>query len=295
MVPDPPGRRFALYLGTGGPGHIDPHRNDGVAPGGSQGIHEDPAWEPSPSGSSTRSRPTSGPPSSRSATLRGPLPLVGRARPVLRGPRRGKSTGDPPERADRRGPAPPLVPRTSRASGRSRRPRCEWSRTGCSISVPGGSAFPRVSSPSAARRSGWGDLAGEAVTMLEFARDRGGVMPRMFAVNHHPEIVDRFRQMMLLDQKRERGRGERASGTTSASTPSRPAARRGPRPAAAPDLRLHLLGPLRFHLYRQIRERLAERGRRATVHEGQVLQAVTGEGVEPPGGRGLLIRRGRGR
>jgi len=41
--------------------------------------------------------------------------------------------------------------------------------------------------------------------MMEFARDRGGVMPRVFGVNHHPEIVDRARQMMLLQQKRERG------------------------------------------------------------------------------------------
>ena len=29
-VPEPP-PRFALYLGTGGPGHIDPHRNHGRA------------------------------------------------------------------------------------------------------------------------------------------------------------------------------------------------------------------------------------------------------------------------
>ena len=40
---------------------------------------------------------------------------------------------------------------------------------------------------------GVGGAPGDAVTMIEFARDRGGVVPRMFAVNHHPEIVDRFR------------------------------------------------------------------------------------------------------
>ena len=45
MIPEPPGGRFTLYLGTGGPGHIDPHRNDGFAPG-TQGVAEDPAWEP---------------------------------------------------------------------------------------------------------------------------------------------------------------------------------------------------------------------------------------------------------
>jgi hypothetical protein len=31
MIPDPPGGRFSLYLGTGGPGHLDPHANDGAS------------------------------------------------------------------------------------------------------------------------------------------------------------------------------------------------------------------------------------------------------------------------
>src|SRR5262245_14740503 len=44
MIPEPPGERFSLYLGTGGPGHLDPRGNDGVSEG-SQGIVEDPAWE----------------------------------------------------------------------------------------------------------------------------------------------------------------------------------------------------------------------------------------------------------
>src|SRR5262249_24422973 len=37
LVPDAPGERFALYVGTGGPGHLDPRRNDGHSEG-SQGI-----------------------------------------------------------------------------------------------------------------------------------------------------------------------------------------------------------------------------------------------------------------
>ena len=44
MIPEAPGGRFAVYIGTGGPGHIDPRHNDGSAEG-SQGINEDPAWE----------------------------------------------------------------------------------------------------------------------------------------------------------------------------------------------------------------------------------------------------------
>ena len=33
MIPEAPGGRFAIYVGTGGPGHIDPHQNDGRAEG----------------------------------------------------------------------------------------------------------------------------------------------------------------------------------------------------------------------------------------------------------------------
>jgi hypothetical protein len=44
QVPEPPGDRFSLYLGTGGPGHIDPERNDGTSEG-SQGVKEDPSWQ----------------------------------------------------------------------------------------------------------------------------------------------------------------------------------------------------------------------------------------------------------
>jgi hypothetical protein len=42
-VPRGPAARFRLVVGSGGPGAIDPHENDGVSPG-SQGIHEDPSW-----------------------------------------------------------------------------------------------------------------------------------------------------------------------------------------------------------------------------------------------------------
>ena len=44
QIPEAPGGRHMIYIGTGGPGHLDPARNDGVSPG-SQGIREDPRWE----------------------------------------------------------------------------------------------------------------------------------------------------------------------------------------------------------------------------------------------------------
>ena len=43
VVPPLPDAKGGLYLGTGGPGHIDPAFNDGGD--GSQGIVESPAWE----------------------------------------------------------------------------------------------------------------------------------------------------------------------------------------------------------------------------------------------------------
>lgn len=44
MIPVIPCARHRIYIGTGGPGHIDPHLNDGVSVG-SQGIREDPSWK----------------------------------------------------------------------------------------------------------------------------------------------------------------------------------------------------------------------------------------------------------
>jgi hypothetical protein len=106
--------------------------------------------------------------------------------------------------------------------------------------------------------------------MLEFARDKQGLMPRIFAVNHHPEIVDRFRQVMILEQKYDRGEvshewyQERLEILTRVY------------PDENSDQRLHvtsdytLLGPLRFHLYRMVRKRAEELGLRVDVHEDRV-------------------------
>src|SRR5439155_18717032 len=44
QIPHSPNGRFQLYIGTGGPGHLDPRENDGRKPF-SQGISESSAWE----------------------------------------------------------------------------------------------------------------------------------------------------------------------------------------------------------------------------------------------------------
>ena len=118
-------------------------------------------------------------------------------------------------------------------------------------------------------------------------------MPRMFAVNHHPEILDRFRQVMILNQKRERGEvteqwyRERLDILTRSF------------PEEDVDQRLHLtsdftlLGPLRFHLFRQVRRRAesSRPGPRIPRGPGPARRARRGRGGGTRG-RGVL-RRGR--
>ena len=109
---------------------------------------------------------------------------------------------------------------------------------------------------------GAGGPPGDSLTMIEVARDANGVMPRILAVNHHPEIVNRTRVLMVLWQKRARGEvthqwyEERARAMTQ-TLQDEDSDRRL-------DLtsRYTLVEPLRFHLYRQIRLR-AERARTA--------------------------------
>ena len=99
-------------------------------------------------------------------------------------------------------------------------------------------------------------------------------MPRMLAVNHHPEIVNRTRVLMVLWQKRARGEvthqwyEERARAMTQTLRDEDSDRRL--------DLtsRYTLVEPLRFHLYRQIRLRAARLGRPTTLHEDRVTEAT---------------------
>jgi len=100
-------------------------------------------------------------------------------------------------------------------------------------------------------------------------------------VNHHPEIVDRFRQVMILNQKRDRGE------VTNEWYQERLEILTRTYPDENSDLRLHLtsdytlLAPLRFHLHRAVRLRAEALGLPLRVHEDQVLDALDREGVGP--------------
>ena len=117
MIPEPPGGRFALYIGTGGPGHIDPYQNDGISEF-SQGVHEDPSWQ------APLYQLFDGIVADESAALLAVCHTFGvmchwsgLAQPVLRGPEKGgKSTGVLENVLDSEGPRAPLVPPLRRAS-----------------------------------------------------------------------------------------------------------------------------------------------------------------------------------
>ena len=106
----------------------------------------------------------------------------------------------------------------------------------------------------------------------------------MFAVNHHPEIVDRFRQMMILGQKLDRGE------VTNEWYQERVDILTRTYPDENSDQRLHvtsdftLLGPLRFHLNRAVRTRAAALDIPVAVHEQGVFASIEQMAVAPQRG-----------
>lgn len=268
MIPDAPNGRFALYLGTGGPAHIDPYKNDGVSEG-SQGIREDPSWE----------KPLFTLFDRIAANQQAALISVchtfgvmcrwsGIAEPVLRGPEKGgKSSGMLENLLTPEAQQHPWFSRFAKDLPDHRRLRVIDNRLFDLIPEAGGLGG-RV--PIGYETLGVGGPAGPALTMLEWARDGKGLMPRVFGVNHHPEIVDRGRQMLILERKRERGEvgedwyQERKDALTRTY------------PDENSDRRLHvtsdytLLGPVRYYVQRQVRLRAERLGLALDVHEDRV-------------------------
>jgi len=277
MLPDPPGLRYSLYVGTGGPGHLDPRANDGVRPE-SQGIREDASWE------AAAFRLFDGIKEDEHAALIAVCHTFGvlcrwsgAADPVLRGPEKGKCSGVLENVLAWPAAAHPWFRRFAELLGPSARLRVVENRLFDLIPRPG--SFPAGCVPIAFETRGVGGAPGEAVTMIEFARDAYGVMPRIFAVNHHPEILDRFRQVMILNQKRDRSEVSEAWYRERLEILTRQFA------SEDVDQRLHLtsdytlLGPLRFHLFRALRLRAEKLGLELPLHESRVVNSMLGEPV----------------
>lgn len=192
LIPESPNGRFQLYVGTGGPGHLDPRRNDGVAEW-SQGITETTRWE---------------------APLfrlfddilgyeRAALFAVchsfglicrwsGVARPELRSE---KSSGMPVNRLSREALHHPWFEQFARELPDGQHFRVIDNRLFDLVLESEGKSLPIAF-----------EAAGSpALTMIELARDASGAMPRFLAVNHHPEIIDREHIMRVLEDKHAHG------------------------------------------------------------------------------------------
>jgi hypothetical protein len=270
VIPEPPGGRFALYLGTGGPGHIDPHLNHGGAPG-TQGMVEDPAWEPRLFALFNRIQAE---PHAALLAVCHTFGVMcrwsGVARPVLRPAEKGgKSVGILENLLTPGAAAHPWFARFAEELPDGRRLSMLDHRLYDLVPEPG--PLPAGMLAIGYETRGVGGPPGDALTMLEFARDEAGEVPRIFAVNHHPEIVDLDRQMLVLLRKRERGE------VTAEWFEDRRAVLEATHQDPARDRRLHLtsdytlLGPLRFHLYREVRRRAQSLGLPVDVHEDEVL------------------------
>jgi len=194
--------RFPIVVGTGGPGALDPRQNDGVSPL-AQGIAEDPAWE------APLWRFFDALLARRGTALFGichTFGLLARwagfGEAVARGPEKGKSAGAVANRLTGEAEAHPWFGGYYRTS-REGRVRVLDSRL--FDILPSG----RGSGTILAHEASADGEGGEAVTMVELDRFADG-SPRIWAVNHHPEIggaAEQRESLMRLASGREVGPG----------------------------------------------------------------------------------------
>jgi hypothetical protein len=201
MIPDHASGRHQLYLGTGGPGHLDPRHN--TADRGAAEVREDPSWE------APLWRLFDEISADDSAALYGVCHTFGllcrwsgAAEPVLRGPEKGgPMSGVGSDVLTAEGRAHPWFGKLLADLPANSLPVLESRYYDL---IPTSSTFPTGVSP-IAYESGASGTGGEALTMLEFARREGEVAPRMFAVNSHPEIGTPERVRSLLERLLSRG------------------------------------------------------------------------------------------
>jgi hypothetical protein len=204
-VPDHRRGRHRLYVGTGGPGHLDPRRN--TQERGTAQIREDPAWEP-PLWTLFDAIAADD-----AAALYGVCHTFGLlcrwsgvAEPVLRGPEKGgPMSGIGTDMLTPQALAHPWFGRLAPLAKHGPVPVLESRYYDL---LPSGT-MPPGATPIAYESSAAGDIPGDALTMLEIARDPDG-MPRVFAVNSHPEIGAPERVAELLASMLARGTIDRA-------------------------------------------------------------------------------------
>ncbi|MEO8361487.1 MAG: hypothetical protein ABI672_15750 [Vicinamibacteria bacterium] len=276
LLPESPGGRFSIYLGTGGPGHIDPHFNDGVHEY-SQGVKEDPAWEAKAFALFDAIL----------ANKDAALVAICHSFGVLC---RWSGIAEPTERTDAKGGKSAGIVENALTPTATHHP---WfsafaRKTGSSRFraidsrlfdlIPNQATVLKVAefAPLSFETSASDHSVGDALTGVEFARDPTGVMPRMYGVNHHPEIMDGRRQRLIIEKLWEHGEvtrawyeerlGVLAPGTRDAALAHQLSITTG----------FTFVWPLRFHLVRTLRLR-AERLNRTF---GMLEDAVTARALE---------------
>jgi hypothetical protein len=201
MIPDHAGGRHKLYLGTGGPGHLDPRQN--TVDDGAREIREDPSWEAPLWGLFDAVL------ADETAALYGVCHTFGLlcrwsgiAAPVLRGAEKGgPMSGVGADLLTERGRNHPwFEPLVEELPGKVL-PVLESRYYDL---IPSAQTFPPGMTPIAFENAGEGGR-GAALTMVEFARTRDGSTPRVFAVNSHPEIGTPERVQGLLERLLLRG------------------------------------------------------------------------------------------
>jgi hypothetical protein len=235
----PASDRFKLFIGTGGPGHLDPRLNDGTSEW-SQGIAESAAWE------APLFRLFDDVLTDENSSLIAVCHSFGllcrwsgTARVELRAE---KSSGMPTNVLADVAVSHPWFGRFARKL-----------RDGRHFRVVDNRLFDLMVERRDTTMIAFEDESSDGLTMLELARDPVG-MPRVLGVNHHPEIVDREHIMTVLERKRNHGEvsdiwyGERASTMLDLFTGERERESRL-------TSEYTLLAPLRHHLGKLIAER----------------------------------------
>jgi hypothetical protein len=158
----------------------------------------------------------------------------------------------------------------------------EDARDGCRISILDNRLYDLI--PTARRtdvlalsfESGNGagcSAMGESLTMMQVATATNGaeVMPRILAVNHHPEVVNRSRLLTLLWQKRARGEVSHAWYEERAAAMTQTLRDEASDRALDLTSRYTFFEPLRFHIYQQVRQRAEALGAPIDLDEAAVL------------------------
>lgn len=190
--------RFPILVGTGGPGQLDPRRNDGVSES-SQGIQEDPSWEAPLFALFEKVVEDDGIAFLGICHSFGLLSRwSGVAEAVLRGPAKGgKSAGVVRNFLTPKAKEHPWFSGLWQGSADG---EIEVLDSRLFDLVPTGKGSAEVLAWEAPDGGADG-----AVTMVEIARDSEGILPRVWGVNHHPEIGDKGLQRDRLARLASRG------------------------------------------------------------------------------------------